>query len=91
MVCALLLIGMSEEAAFWMLTTICEDLVPEYYSKALVGSIVDQQLFEQLLEKHMPDIANHFRTLGISVGIISCAWFMCLFIGFVPLEVTPSV
>lgn len=86
MVGALLLITMPEEAAFWLLTSICEELIPEYYSRALVGSIVDQNLFEQLVSKVMPDVANHFESLGISIGLISCAWFMCLFIGFVPLD-----
>jgi hypothetical protein len=77
---------MDEEAAFWLLSTICEDFVPEYYSRALVGSIVDQQLFEDLVDKLMPQVSRHFSNLGISIGIITCPWFMCLFIGYVPLE-----
>lgn len=34
---SILLIFMSEEEAFWTLTTICEDLVKDYYHKSLVG------------------------------------------------------
>lgn len=79
---------MDEEAAFWLLSTICEDFVPEYYSRALVGSIVDQQLFENLVDKLMPQVSRHFNELGVSTGIITCPWFMCLFIGYVPLEVS---
>jgi hypothetical protein len=34
---ALLLIYMTEEEAFWVLASICEDLVKDYYHRSLVG------------------------------------------------------
>jgi hypothetical protein len=37
-VCAILLLFMDEESAFWTLHTICEDYVPEYYRPAMVLS-----------------------------------------------------
>ena len=39
-VCALLLLYMPEENVFWMMVSICEDLVPEYYNEELFGSLV---------------------------------------------------
>ena len=45
---------MPEEEAFWILVTICEDLVPEYYHKELLGSLVDQTVFEDLIAKYYP-------------------------------------
>ncbi len=46
-VASLLLLYMSEESAFWMLCTICEDIVPQYYHKAMVGSIGTRSVINQ--------------------------------------------
>jgi hypothetical protein len=46
MVAAVLLLFQSEEQAFFTLCTICEQLVPDYYIKAMLGAIADQQIFE---------------------------------------------
>lgn len=45
-VCATLLLFLPEEHAFHLLCAICEELVPDYYVKAMIGSIVDQRLFQ---------------------------------------------
>lgn len=47
---------MKEEDAFWMLCTIAEKLVPEYYDKALLGSLVDQHIFNNLVTNNLPEI-----------------------------------
>jgi len=36
-VCAFLLLYFSEEEAFWMMSTICEDLLTDYYVDTMVG------------------------------------------------------
>jgi len=36
---------MSEEEGFWMLCSVCEDLVPQYYHKAMVGSMGKENIF----------------------------------------------
>jgi hypothetical protein len=98
----LLLLIVSEEAAFWILAAICESLVPEYYSKALLGSIVDQLILEDLAgnrssclpatshlheARELPEVCAHLQRLGISLGVLTCPWLMCLFVGYLPLEV----
>jgi hypothetical protein len=54
---------MSEEEAFWMLATICEELAPDYYSKQLLGSIVDQQTFAQLVALYLPEVERHLKAV----------------------------
>ncbi len=46
MIASMLLLLLPEEHAFFVLCAICELLVPEYYSKQMIGAIVDQRLFE---------------------------------------------
>lgn len=80
------LLYMSEEEAFWLLVTICEDIVPEHYTKGLqlLGSIVDQQIFSNLVEKYFPKIFEHIKTLAIPLETLTFPWFLCFFIGYVP-------
>jgi hypothetical protein len=56
---------MSEEEAFWLLATICEELAPDYYNKQLFGSLVDQQTFAQLVSLCLPEIDTHFKKVFI--------------------------
>jgi hypothetical protein len=46
MVVSSLLMFLPEEQAFFMLCSICELLVPDYYIKQMLGSLVDQRIFE---------------------------------------------
>jgi len=90
-VTALLLLYMEEEGAFWVLCTICENLIPTYYHKAMVGSIVDQTIFEYLLNHYQPDISAHLSSLYFPYALITLPWFLCLYIGILPMEVSLKV
>ena len=62
-------------------------MVPENYSSTMIGSIVDQSIFENLLKARIPRLASHMAELGVPIGVITHGWFLCLFIGCLPLEV----
>lgn len=56
---------MNEEEAFFLLCTICEDILPDYYSHGLqlMGSIVDQQIFASLVQQYFPDLEKHLESV----------------------------
>jgi hypothetical protein len=85
-VCALLLLYMPEENVFWMMVSICEDLVPEYYNEELFGSLVDQQIFEVLVAKYLPEVKKHLDGHNIPLSVITLPWLLCFYIGYVPME-----
>jgi Ca2+-binding EF-hand superfamily protein len=87
-VAATLLLFMDEESAFWTLCTICEDYMPEYYRPSMVGSIIDIKIFEFLVDYYMPDLPQHLDSFGTPISLISTPWFLSLFIGFIPFELT---
>ncbi|ORY07182.1 TBC-domain-containing protein [Neocallimastix californiae] len=84
-VASVLLIFMTEEQVFWMLTVLCDRLLPGYYSVNMVGVIIDNQVFESLVLKYMPSISEHFKKYDIQLSIVCLPWFLSLFINSFPI------
>ncbi|KAK3847975.1 MAG: rab-GTPase-TBC domain-containing protein [Linnemannia gamsii] len=82
---SVLLLHLKEEDAFWVLTTICEQLLPDYYSKTfLIGVQLDQKVFEHLVKSTLPRIALHFQEIDLDLATITIPWFLCLFQSVIP-------
>ncbi|RPA81907.1 TBC-domain-containing protein [Ascobolus immersus RN42] len=84
-VVAALLIYMSEEQAFFLLSTLCDRLVPGYYSMTMYGTLLDQKVFESLVERTMPILWDHFNKTDVQLSVVSLPWFLSLYINSMPL------
>ena len=84
---AVLLLHLREEDAFWILCVIVERLLPDHYTKTLVGSVVDQAVFTQLVQIHLPNLAAHLNKLYLDLSTFSVPWFLCLYLNSVSLNV----
>jgi Ca2+-binding EF-hand superfamily protein len=84
-VAAALLIFQTEEQAFWTLSILCEKYVPGYYSKTMYGTLLDQKVFEALVEKTMPILWTHISKHDIQLSVVSLPWFLSLFLSSMPL------
>ncbi|CCE83586.1 Piso0_004167 [Millerozyma farinosa CBS 7064] len=84
-VVAALLIYMSEEQAFWCLNILCERIVPGYYSKTMYGTLLDQRVFESLVQDTMPLLWEHITKFDIQLSVISLPWFLSLYLNSLPL------
>lgn len=84
-VVAALLIYMSETQAFYLLSTLCDRLVPGYYSTTMYGTLLDQKVFESLVEKTMPIIWEHLVGSDVQLSVVSLPWFLSLYINSMPL------
>ena len=84
-VVAALLIYMSEEQAFFLLFVLCDRLLPGYYSKDMYGTLLDQKVFEALVEKTMPVLWDHLVKSDVSLSVVSLSWFLSLYINSMPL------
>lgn len=84
-VVAALLIYMSEAQAFYLLSTLCDRLVPGYYSTTMYGTLLDQKVFESLVERTMPILWEHLVKSDIQLSVASLPWFLSLYINSMPL------
>ncbi|KAL2826440.1 rab-GTPase-TBC domain-containing protein [Aspergillus cavernicola] len=84
-VVAALLIYMSEPQAFFLLSVLCDRLVPGYYSTTMYGTLLDQKVFESLVEKTMPVLWEHLGKSDVQLSVVSLPWFLSLYINSMPL------
>ncbi|XP_059050119.1 TBC1 domain family member 9 [Achroia grisella] len=89
-VASVLLIYCPEEQAFWLLATICETLLPDYYNTRVIGALVDQGVLEELAKKHLPELHAKLDELGV-MKMISLSWFLTLFISVMSYECAVNV
>ncbi|TPX47445.1 hypothetical protein SeMB42_g03311 [Synchytrium endobioticum] len=83
---SVLLLHLKEEDAFRILCIVIERILPDHYTRTLVGSVVDQSVFSHLVSLHLPLLQAHLKKLYMDCSIFSVPWFMCLFLNTVPLK-----
>ncbi|CCG81801.1 GTPase-activating protein GYP2 [Taphrina deformans PYCC 5710] len=84
-VVAALLIYSTEEQSFWLLHTLCTEMLPGYYSTTMYGTLLDQRVFESLVEQTMPVLWSHFQKSDLQLSLVSLPWFLSLYINSMPL------
>lgn len=89
-VASVLLIYCSEEEAFWLLTTLCENLLPDYYNTRVVGAVVDQGILDELTSRHLPNVHAKLEQLGM-INMLSLSWFLTIFLCVMPYESAVNV
>jgi hypothetical protein len=76
---------MSEAQAFFLLSVLCDRLLPGYYSTTMYGTLLDQKVFESLVEKTMPVLWEHLIKTDVQLSVVSLPWFLSLYINSMPL------
>jgi len=76
----LLLIMPTAEDAFWVLTSIIENILPRgYYDHSLLASRADQQVLRQYVAEILPKLSAHLDDLGIELEALTFQWFLSVF------------
>ncbi len=76
---------MSESQAFFLLSVLCDRLLPGYYSTTMYGTLLDQRVFESLVENTMPILWHHLVKSDVQLSVVSLPWFLSLYINSMPL------
>jgi hypothetical protein len=76
----LLLIMPTAEDAFWILTSIIENILPQgYYDHSLLASRADQQVLRQYVAEILPKLSSHLDELSIELEALTFQWFLSVF------------
>jgi hypothetical protein len=76
----LLLVMPAAEDAFWVLTSIIENILPQgYYDHSLLASRADQQVLRQYVAGILPKLSTHLDELGIELEALTFQWFLSVF------------
>lgn len=77
---SLLLIMPTAEDAFWLLTSIIENILPDgYYSNTLLASRADQLVLRHYVSTLLPKLSAHLDNLGIELEALTFQWFLSVF------------
>ena len=77
---SLLLIMPTAEDAFWLLTSLVENTLPQhYYDQSLLASRADQQVLRQYVAEILPRLSAHLDELGIELEALTFQWFLSVF------------
>ncbi|CAL8281589.1 unnamed protein product [Arctogadus glacialis] len=87
---SVLLLYAKEEEAFWLLVAVCERMLPDYFNRRIIGALVDQAVFEELIRDHLPQLVEHMADLSF-FSSVSLSWFLTLFVSVLPIESAVNV
>ena len=77
---SLLLIMPTAEEAFWVLTSLIENILPQhYYDQSLLASRADQQVLREYVADILPRLWAHLVELEIELDTLTFQWFLSVF------------
>ena len=77
---SLLLIMPTAEDAFWVLTSLIENILPQhYYDPTLLASRADQTVLRSYVSELLPRLSAHLDSLGIELDALTFQWFLSVF------------
>ncbi|XP_077073266.1 TBC1 domain family member 8 [Siphateles boraxobius] len=80
---SVMLLYTKEEEAFWLLVTVCERMLPDYFNRRVIGAQVDQSVFEELVRERLPELSVLVPDLS-PLASASLTWFLTLFVSVLP-------
>lgn len=87
----LIVVGGDEEATFWLMKHLIENVAPEYHTKTMKGLKRDIEVVTELIKSRVPLVNEKMNELGLPWIVIMTKWFICLFSEVLPTETTLRV
>lgn len=74
----------SEESAFWLLSHVCEELHPDYFTPSMAGAKSDIAALKDLVRKGLPRFHHHTTEMGMPLELIATKWLIAGFVNSFP-------
>lgn len=89
-----LLLYMDEEESFWALKTLLQDElhnIEGFYTENFPKLKLFEELFINAVKKILPQLYNHFESIGFDLKIVTTKWFLLCFLNSLPFSVVLRV
>eukprot|EP01017_Pseudomicrothorax_dubius_P030777 TRINITY_DN3864_c0_g1_i3.p1 TRINITY_DN3864_c0_g1~~TRINITY_DN3864_c0_g1_i3.p1 ORF type:complete len:647 (-),score=123.87 TRINITY_DN3864_c0_g1_i3:149-2089(-) len=70
---------MTEEEAFWLFTSLIENILPLEYYTNMAGAIADLRVLNMLISSMFPDVGRKLREIGMDLSLFTLRWFVCVY------------
>ncbi|XP_052286569.1 growth hormone-regulated TBC protein 1-A-like isoform X2 [Dreissena polymorpha] len=75
-----------EEKVFWLMDTLINNILPDYYHPNMYAVKLDQEVLGELVKWKCPELGKHLEDLGLHWCLIGMKWFICLFADVLPTD-----
>jgi len=82
----ILLVTKDEDASFWLLKVMCENILPEYYTASMPGLLTDVKVLAELSRQEIPVLATHIDKMQMPWALFCSKWFICIYAEVLPTE-----
>ncbi|KAL5005119.1 hypothetical protein ScPMuIL_018575 [Solemya velum] len=82
----LLVVLRNEEKAFWLMDTLINVILPDFYSPDMIGARTEQEVFGEIVKWKCPEVYKHLMKLDVSWQLIGAKWFLCIYADVMPVE-----
>lgn len=82
----LIIITKDEEKSFWLMDALLGRILPDYYTPAMLGLKMDQEVLGELVKVKAPGVWQAMREHNVMWTLVVSRWFICLYIDVLPVE-----
>ncbi|XP_057192753.1 growth hormone-regulated TBC protein 1b [Triplophysa rosa] len=82
----LLIITKDEEKSFWLMDALLGKILPDYYTRNMLGLQMDQEVLGELIRLKVPNVWKVLNQHNVMWTLVVSRWFICLYIDILPVE-----
>jgi hypothetical protein len=68
-----------------------ESMIPIDYYSNLSGVLIDQNIFHNLMRERLPELCQHFESIGLDLSFLAINWITCLLCMGLPQDVSDRI
>ncbi|CAN0205834.1 unnamed protein product [Discosporangium mesarthrocarpum] len=74
----------AEEASFWLLAALCEDINPGYYTPSMEKARSDVRALQDIIMQELPSLHTQATVVGFPLDLVLIRWLLVGFVNCFP-------